>query len=183
MSCRLTVLFICFTSLVSGCLVPPENDPVIDQLQHGNMTLSQEIEAAKGNLRAIEADQAELNREIMGLGKKDADIEADIRELSNRLDNLEKQLQELDAARVRDKKEIIDKLTDQIAAMVNKLQASSASSDSTYSGFGRVHVVKKGQTLSQIAQAYGVNINVLIKVNKLNNPNALREGQELIIPE
>ena len=166
-----------------GCTTPPD-DPRFGQLQHGNLTLNQEIENIKGNLRAIEGDQGELNGSINSLGRNDQALEANIKELSERINALDRRITELDQARQQDKKEIINKLTAQIATMVQKIEASNASSAaSNYSGYGSVHVVKRGQTLSAISQAYGVKMNVLMKVNNLKNPNALREGQELIIPE
>jgi LysM repeat protein len=44
-------------------------------------------------------------------------------------------------------------------------------------------VVKPGETLSEIAKAYGVRISVITKSNNLKNPDDLRVGQTLFIPE
>ena len=45
-----------------------------------------------------------------------------------------------------------------------------------------VHEVKAGETLYQIANIYGVNIDDLAEMNRLNNPNYLQIGQQLTIP-
>ncbi|MBN1979732.1 MAG: LysM peptidoglycan-binding domain-containing protein [Anaerolineae bacterium] len=45
-----------------------------------------------------------------------------------------------------------------------------------------VHVVREGDTLSSIAQAYGVTIPEIIEANSLTNPDVLSIGQEIIIP-
>lgn len=45
-----------------------------------------------------------------------------------------------------------------------------------------IHVVQRGETLWQIAQSYGVDINQIILVNQLDNPGALVVGQSLVIP-
>jgi len=45
-----------------------------------------------------------------------------------------------------------------------------------------VHYVQKNQTLSQIARLYRANVNLIVEVNKINNPKNLRIGQKLIIP-
>jgi len=45
-----------------------------------------------------------------------------------------------------------------------------------------VHVVRRGETLRQIAAEYGVDLRDLIDENDLANPNRLRAGQELVIP-
>ncbi len=45
-----------------------------------------------------------------------------------------------------------------------------------------VYVVKEGDTLSSIAQAYGVTVQEIVKANGLANPDVLNIGQELVIP-
>lgn len=44
------------------------------------------------------------------------------------------------------------------------------------------HIVKAGESLSEIARDYGVTMRQIIDRNKLSNPNAISPGQELIIP-
>jgi LysM repeat protein len=45
-----------------------------------------------------------------------------------------------------------------------------------------VHVVQRGETLSSIAQHYGVNMWAIARVNGITNPNHIYVGQRLIIP-
>jgi LysM repeat protein len=45
-----------------------------------------------------------------------------------------------------------------------------------------VHVVQKGENLLAISFQYDVSLQALIEVNGIDNPRALRIGQELIIP-
>jgi len=45
-----------------------------------------------------------------------------------------------------------------------------------------VHIVQSGEVLSEIARRYGVGMQAIIKANDLPSANALRVGQELIIP-
>ncbi|PAV30457.1 spore gernimation protein [Virgibacillus profundi] len=47
----------------------------------------------------------------------------------------------------------------------------------------QIHVVEKGDTLWHIAQLYQTNMNQIILVNQLENPNVLVVGQALVIPE
>jgi len=46
-----------------------------------------------------------------------------------------------------------------------------------------VYQVQRGDTLAEIAEELGVPAELLIEVNRLENPNALDIGQILIIPE
>lgn len=47
---------------------------------------------------------------------------------------------------------------------------------------GQKYVVKPDDTLSGIAEQFGVTVQELVDANKLENPNLLLPGQELIIP-
>jgi len=44
------------------------------------------------------------------------------------------------------------------------------------------HIVKSGETLSDIAIAHGVSVNDIVKANELKNPNRLSAKQLLLIP-
>ena len=45
-----------------------------------------------------------------------------------------------------------------------------------------IHVVRSGETLWQIANRYDVNMNSIVQLNGLPNPNQLLIGQSLVIP-
>lgn len=51
-----------------------------------------------------------------------------------------------------------------------------------YSGAKTVHVVERGQELGLIARQYGVDVQDIVALNALANPDLLYVGQELIIP-
>lgn len=46
----------------------------------------------------------------------------------------------------------------------------------------RFHLVQRGQTLSRIAQHYGIKVQKLAKLNKLSDPSHIRIGQRLRLP-
>ncbi len=46
-----------------------------------------------------------------------------------------------------------------------------------------VYVVKSGDMLSKIAAAHGVNSRELAELNKITDPNKIRAGQKLILPD
>lgn len=47
---------------------------------------------------------------------------------------------------------------------------------------GEIHVVQTGESLMGIAVQYGVTVEEILVANDINNPDAIFEGQELIIP-
>lgn len=46
----------------------------------------------------------------------------------------------------------------------------------------RTHVVKAGETLSQIAARYGTTVSALVRVNRLKDPNLIVVGARLRVP-
>ncbi|MDW8172510.1 MAG: LysM peptidoglycan-binding domain-containing protein [Anaerolineae bacterium] len=44
------------------------------------------------------------------------------------------------------------------------------------------HIVQAGETLSLIAQRYGVSLSALVEANSISNPNIIRVGQRLTLP-
>ena len=46
----------------------------------------------------------------------------------------------------------------------------------------QAHVVQSGETLSGIAEAYGVTVDELMKANSLQSRSLISVGQELVIP-
>lgn len=47
----------------------------------------------------------------------------------------------------------------------------------------RNYVVRPGDTLSRIAERYGVGLSTLLQYNAFDNPNVLRAGQRVKIPQ
>lgn len=50
------------------------------------------------------------------------------------------------------------------------------------SGRGIYHIVERGQTLYRIAKTYGVELDLVIRVNSISNPHQIDTGQVLFIP-
>lgn len=48
---------------------------------------------------------------------------------------------------------------------------------------GERYEVQFGDTIVSIANEYGVDVEELIEINRLENPNSLRAGQVIIIPQ
>ena len=125
--------------------------------------------------RAVEQQRSDLART--------ADAQAQGAE--TRLAALERRIQEVDRARENDKKEIVERLSQTIEQLMRSQQAGRQATQArtTHSGYGYEHVVGPGETLSHIAQAYGVTTRVIIEANNLKNPDRLQVGQQLFIPE
>jgi len=45
------------------------------------------------------------------------------------------------------------------------------------------YIVVKGDNLSKIAKRFGVTVEAIVKINKLKDPNIIKIGQKLQIPD
>lgn len=148
-----------------------------------SMLLQERMRQLSGRLDNIQTQIDQLwteLEEVRQSSRSDARAVAD--NIDNRLQELEREIGQIDAARTADKQDIIDKMTSRLSKLMSANNAGS-SSNRRISEYGVEHTVQPGQTLSEIAAAYNVKIDVLVEANSLKNPNALRAGQKLFIPE
>jgi len=64
---------------------------------------------------------------------------------------------------------------------IPQIWGDRSSSGHGSSGSSGVYVVRAGDTLSQIAKAYGTSVRSLMKINNIRNPNQIYVGQRLRI--
>ena len=64
-----------------------------------------------------------------------------------------------------------------VVAASNELPASKPKKKAD-----RSYVVKRGDTLSKIARKYGLDVDDLVRRNKLQRPSSLKVGQRLVVP-
>ena len=57
-----------------------------------------------------------------------------------------------------------------------------AQATGTASGTNSVYIVQRGDTLYSIARRYHTSVAILAALNNITNPNAIFEGQQLILP-
>jgi membrane-bound lytic murein transglycosylase D len=60
--------------------------------------------------------------------------------------------------------------------------ASSASASASSGGRARTHLVRKGDTLSELAERYGVSVRELMRANNLRSAQSLKAGARITIP-
>lgn len=65
-----------------------------------------------------------------------------------------------------------------------RILTNSTSNGSETRGTGSItYTVQRGNTLSQIARAYGVTVSHIVEMNKIQNPNLIYPGEKLRITE
>ncbi len=132
------------------------------QLQQLDLRLSRLEDGVRQSMNANGTDIAALQREIASLKGETAAIRAD---------------------RETMKKEIVNEISSEVAKLLAAQQKTAAVTRAeTASQSGYEHKVQSGQTLSAIAQAYGVSVEKIKKANGLKN-DVIRVGQTLFIPD
>ncbi len=166
----------------SGC-VTMMDDKNLARQQADFDSLRTDVDVLKEKLNGIQMEQQALARDIESLRRSPREDAA----ARGRLEQLEQQLRAVNSAREADKREIVDEISRKVAGIVNASGGSSgsrSSSSSRSSGTetGYEHVVKAGETLSAIAQAYKVGTSAIMRANNMKSSDKLRVGQKLFIP-
>jgi len=136
--------------------------------------LQADVARLEERLEEIEVGRQDVYRRVESVESGAETARVAIRD---RMDRIENAIAAQDAARSKDKQEIIDALSRRMAELV-KAQAPSVRTSEGYE-----HIVQPGETLSEIASAYGVRTSVIVEANNLPNPEMIRVGQKLFIPE
>lgn len=148
--------------------------------------IEEQMQRLQGRLDNTEMQMEELHRQIDRL-REDVRRAGGLQEsaLTLKVNTIEARMAQLEAARDRDRQEIVDQISQRVSGMMatSTAAAPAARPRRPISTTGYEHVVETGQTLSHIAQAYGVSVKAIVDANDLKDPNNLRVGQKLFIPE
>lgn len=177
-SFRILLTALCLASLLlSGCLstVSPTASRSVSQ-REDFLILQEENRRLAGQMDTLSLRLDRVEQRLDRLAEQQAQTP---RTVEMAMDSVRTRVDALEAARTRDREEIVETLSRKISDVL----ASSSGSSTASSGYGYEHEVQAGETLSEIARAYGGSMKAIIRANDLRNPNALRVGQKLFIPE
>ncbi len=170
-----SVLFFSLFALTGCVTTSSERANREMRMQSQIVNIKAELDRVKGQVDGLVAGREEIYRQIESL---QASLDSNSRVLGSEIKNLSQGLQATSASREQMKQEIINKMSKNVEALI-KTQAATVNTGQ----MGREHIVEKGHTLSTIAAAYGVSTKAIIKANNIKNPDQLKIGQVLFIPE
>lgn len=149
------------------------------------LLVQEEMRRLAGRIEGLELETERLHRDLAALrADQQRTVDTQLQGANTRMSSLERRIQEVDAARENDKKEIVARLSQTIEQLMAAQTARTGTQRAARrSGYGYEHTVGPGETLSHIAAAYGVTTRVIVEANELRNPDVLRVGQVLFIPE
>jgi LysM repeat protein len=156
-----------------------------------------EVEYLRGELRALRQEQAASSANV---GRLQSDLyaasanqgeyatQAQLADLARQIESLRGAIAAESSERAKGQQRIYDDIVKKMTDIAKQQQAAAAknaaaaASARTY-GSGWEHVVQPGESLSAIAAAYHVKVDSIVRANEIKNPNALRAGQKLFIPD
>ena len=194
-----------FLAALGGAATAPAQDffarktpaPAANEAQRENARaelLLQQVERLAGQVNELRQDTAQLEqratqaeqqllKNTTALQNENAKLRDETKTLRDDVKALRNELAQVKADRETLRKQITDDLAARITAAVEKQAAANTAPQRGTKETGRLHVVEAGQTLSEIAAAYKSSVAVIMRANNMANPNQLRIGQELFIPD
>ena len=161
---------------VCGCITPGGQERLQSEARHNAMiqNLQADVEKLRNQVETLTEGRNEIYQLV---GDVQHGSNSSRNNIGTRLDAIEKALDDLEAARIRDREVLLNDLSQKISQILKTQQRPK------FSETGREHEVEAGQTLSDIALAYEVTVNSIVQANNLPNANDIRVGQKLFIPE
>jgi LysM repeat protein len=161
---------------------PPASQADVGYLREEIRRLSARLDASDAELGRVQGDVVASRSAQPGYASA-----AQVQAMQKQLDDLQRQIRALDTARVQDKKEIYDDISKKVASLIaaSRPPAAPAGRSGSRSGSqsGYEHVVQPGESLSKIAAAYNVRMNVIVEANNLKSADQIHVGQKLFIPD
>lgn len=139
--------------------------------------------------RQIKARLERIEEQLDGITQAEEDIYRQLQDLTrtggqrdskvdSRLTQLEQESRAAAAERKKMREDLVETLSRRVAEVINAPADPPGRTERGYE-----HTVKEGETLSEIAAAYGVTVEAIARANGISNPNSIRAGGKLFIPE
>jgi nucleoid-associated protein YgaU len=168
----------------TGCVTPGEARARREAGDREDyLLITEQVRRLEGRVEGTAMELEALRRDLAGLRQ---DMQrgrgAESETLRSAVAALDERVNALDAARQRDRQEIVERLSEKVTALIQQRFAPGPRRGSG-SDYGYEHVVANGENLSKIAQAYGTTVAAIVEANGLDDPDQVRVGQKLFIPE
>jgi LysM repeat protein len=163
--------------LATGCVSSRHAQSERVRQEQAALSLETEIARLKERMRAVDGAQQDAYREVEACRESLRALDARVERECSELRLMIKALQD---ARAQDREAIVGAISKRVSEVVS---ASGSGGRGARTERGYEHTVQPGQTLSEIAAAYNVRVDAIVRANSLANANAIRSGQVLFIPE
>jgi len=188
-----------FGFFCSGCLTL-DSSTKQDEVAQIRSSVSEELIKVKEEVNSLKGQLDELQYKIDKISQiqsqQSKELNATLKEwrketqgdVVKKISNLEAKLEAIEKRQAQDKKELLDRtdiITEEVTKENKELrgQIEAIRKSSSYTTQEGYYVVASGDTLSKIAQMFGVSVKSIMEANGITDPNSIRVGQRLIIPQ
>lgn len=184
--------------LAGGCITyydEQRNAQAMEEAENQRV-LNERLKRIEGQIEGLQMENQRLGTEIENVRRQMETVgQNQSRLMQGQLEELAKRIRALDEARATDRQAMLDDISRKVADLINRRSPSGGSTSSgggrptptrkpaTGNEVGYEHVVAENETLSAIAQAYGVKTTAIIEANNITDPTKVRVGQKLFIPK
>ncbi len=148
------------------------NEQVI-QLEDRINALTGQVDGLERNIENLQQKMGSLENSV---SNKMFNYQKEVKEMQNELKSTKKSLSDDFERKMNIVIEEVINENKKIAEKINVLQKDKYD-------LGVYHTVDRGETLSHIASKYGISVDDIISSNELENPDRLKVGQKLFIPQ
>ena len=167
---------------LAGCRTTAEKTRE-EQREQWEDKISRQVLELDGKIFSLQNQLSSLQRQQEILEKRFSNREAGIGSLDERQKKetaeLREEIKSTRASIDTKMKIILDEIAKENERLLERIRQSRGSAVMQ----GYEHVVKPGESLSKIARDYGATIQAIVDANELTDPNNLRVGQKLFIPQ
>lgn len=179
------ILLIAPLILAAGCVSMTDYEAEQMEQRENTLIVKEDMGRLSGRLETVELELDRIRAAVeSGQATQAKNAQGQLQTLQARIDELDSRLRNLEAQRERDKKEIVDTLSGNISKIMSRSSSSSAARQNKRTAdSGYEHEIQNGESLSAIAAAYGTTVKAIMDNNDIKDPNKVRVGQKLFIPE
>ena len=166
-----------------------------EEFSRGQASLSEKVLFMEGRIAALEEETGAIRYQLDQISGQLSGLDTDfsrgleaVRDGQQELGvELEKRIRTVDSGRQEDRDDmlrrmeiVLEEVTSENRRLREDVDALRTSVASMATGY--THEVKRGETLAQIAQQYGVTVADIVQANAISNPNIIAVGKVLTIP-
>lgn len=166
-----------------------------EEFSRGQASLSEKVLYMEGRIAALEEETGAIRYQLDQISGQLSGLDTDfsrgleaVRDGQQELGvELEKRIRTVDSGRQEDRDDmmrrmeiVLEEVTSENRRLREDVDALRTSVASMATGY--THEVKRGETLAQIAQQYGVTLADIVQANAISDPNIIAVGKVLTIP-
>lgn len=150
--------------------------------------LRTEVLQLRERVGALESMKEQQARQMESLQGTLQDTRRVVREMGEIVAEVQQSLKRIETVQGRQKAEIVDEISRKLELILKEQAAKQAPppppqpQPPVKAVTGYEHIVKRGETLTKIAEVYGVTLDEVLQANKLKESDPLLVGQKVFIP-